>query len=290
MMMIRSNLYQLTTAHPPSKLALTVAKPAAVVLSGKLRALSSVNPKRTHDVPVASTDGNKETKPVSPSKDPEKAPSPPLSLAEAFWRDRMKRTPAFFRPFSSGFDDVFNSDPFFAPFRRGRTFDPFADMMPVLKKDLGDFDSTTLLRSSPSYEIKESRGTYQIAIDVPEGIKASDMKVELEQDGSVLHVTGERKTEENNRVLHTRFDKHFSMGPNIDVEKLSANLDDGVLVVKAPKIRVDDEPPASSQRINITEQPHVMTDDELMQKTYSDAFDESDFAEAGKEAVEKKIH
>jgi len=287
MVMIRSNLFHLATAHPPSKLALTVAKPAAVVLSGQLRALS-VNPKRTHDVPVVSTDENKgETKPVSSPQEQEKTASPPLSLAEAVWRDRMQRTPAFFRPFSSGFDEIFNSDPFFAPFHRGRSFDPFADMMPVLKKDLGA-ETTSLLRSSPGYEIKESTGTYQIAIDVPEGIKASDMKVELEQDGSVLHLTGERKTEKNNRVVHTRFDKHFSIGPNIDVEQLSANLDDGVLVVKAPKIHVDDEPPASSKQIHISEKPHDMTDDEIMQKTFGDAFDESDFAEAGKKAADKK--
>ena len=67
--------------------------------------------------------------------------------------------------------------------------DPFKDfMMPVIP-NFPRTDDMTLLRSSPGYEINEHDGKYMISVDVP-GVKASDMNVDLENDGKVVHISG----------------------------------------------------------------------------------------------------
>ena len=199
-----------------------------------------------------------------------------------------------------GFDD------FFAPSIFGR--DPFSDfrraermmddmMMMSMQRPASVFELTpfsdditlptrtakTLLRSSPGYRIKESKGAYEISVDIPEGLTASDMEIELENDGTVLHVSGERKIEEDDYVSQSWFDKRFTIGPNVDKDKIAANFDDGVLVMTAPKLEVTEEVPPPKHTIPISEKPHI-TDEELVEKNYNDAFDESDWAETGKAA------
>ena len=182
----------------------------------------------------------------------------------------------------SGFDDFFSGDPF-APFFSKPFRDPLFDfgVMPVLKRF--PTGNMTLLRSSPGYEIKESDSTYEIAIDIPDEVHASDMKVELEENGTVLHVSGERKVEEKNKVVQSRFEKLFTIGSNIDTSKISANLADGVLVLQAPKLVADAE--MTKQSITITEKPHEISGEEVVQTNYSDEFDESDWAEEGKDKL-----
>jgi HSP20 family protein len=187
-----------------------------------------------------------------------------------------------FRPLFGGFDEFFARDPF-APFF-ARPDEPFIDIMPVLRSFPVN-PRMTLRRSSPGYEIKESDGTYEIVIDIPDGVQASDMTVELENDGTALHLVGGKKVEEEDMVSETRFDKWFTIGHNVDTKNITANLNDGVLVLRAPKLEKDTLQKAS-QAIAITEEPHIMTDEEVVQKSYSDAFDESDWAETGK----KKNH
>lgn len=130
-----------------------------------------------------------------------------------------------FRPLFGGFDDdLFPSYPF-GMFRR----DPFIDhVMPVLRRFLSD-PRMNLLRSSPGYEIKESGRTYQIAVDVPDGVNVANMTVDLEDEGRILHVTGESKKEEDGMVSETRFDQQIRIGANVDTDKITANLADGVL-------------------------------------------------------------
>lgn len=148
------------------------------------------------------------------------------------------------RPFHfGGFDDFFGPSPIFAR-------DPVFDMMPVIP-NLFREDDARLLRSSPGYEINETDNQYQIAVDVP-GVKASDMKVSLEHEGRVLHISGGRKIEKDGAVTETKFDKRFTIGDNVDTEKITANLADGVLVLKAPKIEKKEKP---AFMIPITEGP-----------------------------------
>lgn len=131
----------------------------------------------------------------------------------------------FSHPFlSSGFDDFFDPRPSFT-----------RDLMPVLA-NFPRTDDSVLTRSSPGYEIHEDDSKYSIAIDVP-GVKAEDMDMKLEDNGRVLHLSGSRtvKAKNDGGISKTSFVKRFTIGDNVDTEKISANLENGVLEVTAPK-------------------------------------------------------
>jgi HSP20 family protein len=148
------------------------------------------------------------------------------------------------KPLFAGFDDLFAP----TPFHHHR--DPIFDLMPIFP-DLERPTDSVLLRSSPGYEINETDDKYQIAIDVP-GVKAGDMSVQLENDGKVLHVSGGRKVVKDNTTTETKFEKRFTIGKNVDMQKVTASLADGVLVLSAPKIEKKETPVAN---IAITEGP-----------------------------------
>lgn len=198
----------------------------------------------------------------------------------------------FFRA-RGGFDDVFARDPFFAPFfqRRGGD-DPFermrkeimSEVMPVLRSPLAKTPfPSRLVRASPGYEIKESKGVYEIALDIPHGLETKDLKVELGQDGTIVHVSGERKHTSDDAESFTRFSKRFSIGDGVDAERLQANFSEGCLVIRVPKLEAADQP---KRQIPITNRPHEeLTEDEMRYKSYNDAFDESDWVETGKKAA-----
>jgi HSP20 family protein len=268
--MIRSTLHQLAISNTPFlQLGIAVAKPAAAVLAGKLRYFST-SPR--HDEEIVDKNFSSEFD-ESDSLEVGKTERP------ARLQRRSGRRPDFFArsifddPFfrRSGFDDLFR-DPF-APFFSRRE-DPFLDIMPVLRANLDP--RKTLLRSSPGYEIKELDKSFEIEVRIPEGLKAKDLKIEVEDN--VLHLSGMR--EDEHRV--TRFEKLFTVGANVDLEKMTATFQDGVLSLEAPKLEVL---PEKRKSIKITE--GTRSPEDIVNATYSDEFDESDWAEKGKANKEK---
>ena len=135
-----------------------------------------------------------------------------------------RRSPFLF----GGFDDFFAPTPFFAR-------DPVLDAMPVIASNLFRDDDMQLMRSSPGYEVNETKDKYSIAVDVP-GVRAQDMDIQVENEGRVLHISGGRKIEKDGVMRETKFEKRFTIGDNVDRDKITADLKDGVLVLTAPKI------------------------------------------------------
>jgi HSP20 family protein len=180
----------------------------------------------------------------------------------------------FFRPFAK--------NPLFAPLvlRHG---DPWTSVMPVLRGFPRD-SKQTILRSSPGYEINESDGIYQIAVDVPEGLTASDLKVEVENNGTFLHLSGQHETEQDGMQFFTQFSKRFALGQDMNMDELTANFTDGMLTLMIPKPDETEEHGSAwdKKEIPITVKHRIPSDEEIVQKDYSDAFDDSDWTEAGK--------
>jgi HSP20 family protein len=92
----------------------------------------------------------------------------------------------------------------------------------------------------PSYEIHDNAKMFQVSIHVA-GFKTKDMKVDIEQCSRNLHVTGERKVQNDNVVFQTSFDKRFALSENVDTTKITAKFAEGVLVVEAPKRETEEE-------------------------------------------------
>jgi len=63
-------------------------------------------------------------------------------------------------------------------------------------------------------------------MDFP-GIKPA----EVENNGCVLHLLGGCKVTQDDQVMETKFDKKFMIGENVDTDKMTVNLADGILTL-----------------------------------------------------------
>jgi HSP20 family molecular chaperone IbpA len=95
------------------------------------------------------------------------------------------------------------------------------------------------------YEVREDDTKMQLLIDVP-GIPASNIKVQLEEHGKIVKISGSREyNNQNKETSSATFEQSFVVDPKaVDVTTLSASLADGVLTISVPKLRrpkVDDE-------------------------------------------------
>ncbi|KAL7566009.1 hypothetical protein ACA910_011029 [Epithemia clementina (nom. ined.)] len=90
--------------------------------------------------------------------------------------------------------------------------------------------------TSPRYEITDSDEKLQISVDVP-GVKPEDIHVNFEQDGSILSIRGSRamSSTDKSRSFKSQFSQSFLVDPTVDVEKFTVNLENGVLIILAPK-------------------------------------------------------
>lgn len=124
-------------------------------------------------------------------------------------------------------DKMFDDDFF------GMTMRPSYRPMPLMRNLETNADAI-LRQSSPCFEIHEDDTKFQLSVEVP-GVKVEDMSVQVEQNGRVLRLSGGRKIKKDDEVTETHFEKSFRLHSNIDANKITANLADGILVVTAPK-------------------------------------------------------
>lgn len=103
----------------------------------------------------------------------------------------------------------------------------------------------------PATDISENNEQYQLKIELPEMTK-DDIQLTLE-DGYLV-VSGERKHEDSDEKQHLterfygQFTRRFQIPEDVNVEKIDAHFDDGMLYLSLPKT----EPKAASrQQIDI---------------------------------------
>ncbi|HTT51019.1 MAG TPA: Hsp20/alpha crystallin family protein [Streptosporangiaceae bacterium] len=102
----------------------------------------------------------------------------------------------------------------------------------------------------PAVETQETDEAYLVRAELP-GMKREDVDIELR--GNELRITGEVKAEEKEeaegkplRSRHGKFAYRTSLPADADVEKIDAQLADGILTVRLPKAAQ-----ARSRRIEI---------------------------------------
>merc|ERR1712013_809552 len=102
----------------------------------------------------------------------------------------------------------------------------------------------------------------QFEVEVP-GAKASDVNLQLNEDGHVLTISGETKHEEGGISVHSRFEKSFTLGRDVDTSQITAEMEHGTLTVTAPK---NEEVKESVRKIEVTEEKTVGSDATLAAK------------------------
>ena len=148
-------------------------------------------------------------------------------------------------------------NPFAFPSVFDEFFEPPTTFFP---RDLANFGPRTTTTPGPNtqsfwrhpgYEVHQDDKNYMVSVDVP-GVRPEDMKIEVVDD--TLHVSGGRKINKDGSVSESKFDYRLSMG-DVDLEKITANLDNGVLQLTAPKKEPEKPKPRT---IQITSGPAPM--------------------------------
>ena len=121
----------------------------------------------------------------------------------------------------------------------------FQEMDEIMESSL-----TSLSGSSPSllgrddmmsrrrplgFEVTEEEKEYKIAVHVPD-VDANDINLQLDNDGRVLRLKGDRSREAGGMKVRSRFEKAILLGPDVDTSKLAANMSGDSLTIVAPKI------------------------------------------------------
>lgn len=125
---------------------------------------------------------------------------------------------------------------------RRRAFSLFEKRGCELGRDVEDWlKAERELMGWPAAELAEKDGAYQMQITLP-GFEAKDIEVTATPSEILVHAaTKEEKKEEKGNVLWTEFGsndvcRRFGVPNPIDVDKVTANLENGVLRVNAPEI------------------------------------------------------
>jgi len=84
------------------------------------------------------------------------------------------------------------------------------------------------------FGITELPTHYEITMSVP-GINEQDIKVQLEQDGRILCLRGERKSWDDARLTEVEFERRFALGRDVDKGGIGATVRHGILFVKGAR-------------------------------------------------------
>ena len=110
-------------------------------------------------------------------------------------------------------------------------------------KDLFDFPTVFATGTSvPAVNIRESENDFQVEVAAP-GMEKKDFNINL--DNNVLTISSEKeekKEEKDKKGNYTKrefsyssFERSFTMPDSVDVEKIAAAYNDGVLNITLPK-------------------------------------------------------
>lgn len=129
--------------------------------------------------------------------------------------------------------------------RNGALEELSSDMERVFDSLLGRTVGTILRtgnaeKYSPTLDIVESMDAYEVFVDLP-GVKPEDVKVEMHEGKLVVSGKRTASSEQKDRTFHRlertagSFSRIVSIPNEVDVEKIDASYDHGVLKIVVPK-------------------------------------------------------
>ena len=129
----------------------------------------------------------------------------------------------------------------------------------------GDSSNTAMYSSSPlsssSYQIHQDQNQVVIDVDVP-GVAVNNMQVQvIDTPACVVQWSAQRGNQQQQQQQQQRYHRYSStsshrlrLGNSVDCENLSANLSRGVLRLKAPIKREEEQQGPEIRNIPITEE------------------------------------
>jgi HSP20 family protein len=130
----------------------------------------------------------------------------------------------------------------------GHSFDPFSDFVPRVRAFFDPAETASIW--APPADIVETESAVEIVADLP-GVKQEE--IELKVDKGVLTLKAERKAPEKpadtcacSERPYGVFERSFTLGDRLDLEKISASYEAGVL-----KVTVQKKPEAQPRKIEI---------------------------------------
>jgi HSP20 family protein len=104
----------------------------------------------------------------------------------------------------------------------------------------GDLDEKNESSWHPQIDVAESGDAFKVQAELP-GLKKDDIQVTFED--SVLVIEGERKHEDEKtdknyfrrERTYGKFKRSFKLGTEVEVDKISAAYQDGILTLTLPK-------------------------------------------------------
>jgi len=101
-------------------------------------------------------------------------------------------------------------------------------------------------KANPKVNILEGEDHFEIALAVP-GYNKQDFEIALDNDQLIIKVELQDEKEEENEKYNYRqfgtaaFSKSFTIPETVDVEKVEARYEDGILQINLPKVAIPEK-------------------------------------------------
>lgn len=91
------------------------------------------------------------------------------------------------------------------------------------------------LRQPLGFEVTQDEKEFKVTMNIAD-VEVKDIDLQLDPDGRVLRLKGNKVQEESGMKIQSSFEKALLLHPDVDTDKISATFDGGVLSIVAPKI------------------------------------------------------
>ena len=113
--------------------------------------------------------------------------------------------------------------------------DTFDNIIDQFFSDLSiDPRFSSMNMNSVSNYYNENEKEYYLTMDIP-GMSKDDIEVTF--DSNLLKISGQRKSDKYDAYEYGKMERTFSVPNNVETNKISANIDNGVLKVLLPKAK-----------------------------------------------------
>jgi len=123
--------------------------------------------------------------------------------------------------------------------------------LPTVFNDFFDTDFLPMTNSTaPAINVKESKTDYTVELAAP-GVKKEDFDIQINDEGDLhikLESSSDKKNEEKEchylrrEFSYAKYEQTLILPEDVDKEKISAKVSDGVLTIDLPKLQPKETP------------------------------------------------